>query len=41
MIQICCICGYAGIVRTFRNVGTPEHPNDMVCHLCDTQEVKQ
>lgn len=34
----CCVCGYTGNNRSFRNVGTTGHPDDVICNLCDEQE---
>lgn len=36
-VKECCFCQYAGNERTFRNVGTEDHPEDQICNLCDTE----
>ena len=33
----CVVCSYSGNNRSFRNVGTSEYPDDMICNLCDTE----
>jgi hypothetical protein len=35
--KFCCFCQFSGPERSYRNVGTKDHEDDLLCNLCDTK----